>query len=97
MGWKRSSSAVLLLLLAAFPAQAADYVWPLSNRTTRDSMNTSFGPRINYSMWDMHDGIDLPAAVGTRSLDSNQRLAADTTGNWTPPAGGGTQALRPLE
>jgi hypothetical protein len=28
-------------------------------------MNTSFGPRINKNKWDFHDGIDLPAAIGT--------------------------------
>lgn len=28
-------------------------------------MNTSFGPRIDSDRWDFHDGIDLPAAVGT--------------------------------
>ncbi|MBD1889482.1 M23 family metallopeptidase [Coleofasciculus sp. FACHB-SPT9] len=28
-------------------------------------MNTSFGPRINNSQWDFHDGIDLPAPCGT--------------------------------
>ena len=43
-----------------------DYVWPLSNSTTPDEMNTSFGPRINEDRWDFHDGIDLPAPGGTR-------------------------------
>jgi Peptidase family M23 len=42
-----------------------DYVWPLSNSTTPDEMNTSFGPRINRDQWDFHDGIDLPAPIGT--------------------------------
>jgi hypothetical protein len=28
-------------------------------------MNTSFGPRINRNRWDFHDGIDLPAPIGT--------------------------------
>ena len=28
-------------------------------------MNTSFGPRIDADRWDFHDGIDLPAAIGT--------------------------------
>lgn len=42
-----------------------DYVWPLSNNTTPDEMNTSFGPRINEDRWDFHDGIDLPAPAGT--------------------------------
>jgi hypothetical protein len=30
-----------------------------------DEMNTSFGPRIDADRWDFHDGIDLPAPVGT--------------------------------
>ena len=29
-------------------------------------MNTSYGPRIDADHWDFHDGIDLPAPVGTR-------------------------------
>jgi hypothetical protein len=41
------------------------FVWPLSGTTTPDPMNTSFGPRINKGRWDFHDGIDLPASVGT--------------------------------
>jgi hypothetical protein len=44
---------------------ASTYVWPLSNGTTPDVMNTSFGPRINRNKWDFHDGIDLPACIGT--------------------------------
>jgi murein DD-endopeptidase MepM/ murein hydrolase activator NlpD len=28
-------------------------------------MNTSFGPRVNNAKWDFHDGIDLPAPIGT--------------------------------
>jgi Peptidase family M23 len=28
-------------------------------------MNTSYGPRIDADRWDFHDGIDLPAPVGT--------------------------------
>ena len=43
----------------------ANYVWPLGNGPTPDEMNTSFGPRINEDQWDLHDGIDLPAPVGT--------------------------------
>jgi hypothetical protein len=43
-----------------------DYIWPLSKSTTPDEMNTSFGPRINRNKWDFHDGIDLPAPIGTR-------------------------------
>jgi len=44
---------------------AAHYLWPLSQSTTPDEMNTSFGPRINRNRWDFHDGIDLPAPIGT--------------------------------
>lgn len=43
----------------------SDYVWPLGNGTSPDEMNTSFGPRIDEDRWDFHDGIDLPAPVGT--------------------------------
>ena len=47
-------------------AQVDDhFVWPLSESPTPDEMNTSFGPRIDADRWDFHDGIDLPAAVGT--------------------------------
>ncbi|MGH8583404.1 MAG: M23 family metallopeptidase, partial [Gammaproteobacteria bacterium] len=28
-------------------------------------MNTSYGPRIDADRWDFHDGIDLPAPLGT--------------------------------
>lgn len=42
------------------------FIWPLSKSlTTPDEMNTSFGPRIDADRWDFHDGIDLPAPVGT--------------------------------
>ena len=41
------------------------YVWPLSGSSTPDEMNTSFGPRIDEDRWDFHDGLDLPAPVGT--------------------------------
>ncbi len=44
----------------------ADYIWPLSRSTTPDEMNTSFGPRIDANKWDFHDGIDLPAPIGTK-------------------------------
>ena len=44
----------------------SDYVWPLSKSTAADTMNTSFGPRINRNKWDFHDGIDLPAPIGTK-------------------------------
>ena len=43
----------------------ASYIWPLSNSTTPDEMNTSFGPRIDQDRWDFHDGIDLPAPKGS--------------------------------
>jgi hypothetical protein len=43
----------------------ADYIWPISKSTTPDEMNTSFGPRINRDKWDFHDGIDVPAPIGT--------------------------------
>jgi hypothetical protein len=45
---------------------ASNYIWPLSKSTTSDEMNTSFGPRINRNKWDFHDGIDLPAPIGTK-------------------------------
>jgi hypothetical protein len=55
--------------LSWFGAQevrADEFIWPLSgNPTTPDEMNTSFGPRIDANRWDFHDGIDLPAAIGT--------------------------------
>jgi hypothetical protein len=42
------------------------FIWPLGQSQTQpDEMNTSFGPRIDADRWDFHDGIDLPAAVGT--------------------------------
>src|ERR671918_729776 len=44
---------------------AYHFIWPLSKSSTPDEMNTSFGPRIDADRWDFHDGIDLPAAVGT--------------------------------
>jgi hypothetical protein len=44
----------------------APFIWPLGKSTTApDEMNTSFGPRIDADRWDFHDGIDLPAPVGT--------------------------------
>jgi len=55
----------LLKAIFAPSFSQVDYVWPLSNCTTPDEMNTSFGPRINKDQWDFHDGIDLPAAIGT--------------------------------
>ncbi|MEK7766104.1 MAG: M23 family metallopeptidase, partial [bacterium] len=53
-----------MAVLCAQDAPAA-HIWPLSNSATPDVMNTSFGPRCNFSQWDFHDGIDLPAAKGT--------------------------------
>jgi hypothetical protein len=41
------------------------FIWPLSKSGTPDEMNTSFGPRIDADKWDFHDGIDLPAPIGT--------------------------------
>ena len=41
------------------------FIWPLGKTTTPDEMNTSYGPRIDADRWDFHDGIDLPATVGT--------------------------------
>ena len=42
------------------------FIWPLGQSQTQpDEMNTSFGPRIDADRWDFHDGIDLPAPVGT--------------------------------
>jgi hypothetical protein len=33
-------------------------------------MNSSFGPRSNFSAWDMHPGLDLPAPLGTSIYNS---------------------------
>jgi Peptidase family M23 len=41
------------------------FIWPLGKSPTPDEMNTSYGPRIDAARWDFHDGIDLPAPVGT--------------------------------
>ena len=41
------------------------FIWPLNQSLIPDEMNTSYGPRIDADRWDFHDGIDLPAAVGT--------------------------------
>lgn len=45
--------------------RTAPFLWPLNKTTTPDEMNTSYGPRIDADRWDFHDGIDLPAPVGT--------------------------------
>ncbi len=60
-----AAGLLVAVSLDAVPAAAAPYVWPLSGTTTQDLMNTSFGPREDYAIWDFHDGIDLPAALGT--------------------------------
>lgn len=44
---------------------SSDYIWPLSKNSIPNEMNTSFGPRINRNRWNFHDGIDLPAPIGT--------------------------------
>ena len=41
------------------------FIWPISKSPIPDEMNTSYGPRIDSDRWDFHDGIDLPASVGT--------------------------------
>jgi Peptidase family M23 len=56
----------LLAAISALLSGRGNYVWPLGNSTTPDEMNTSFGPRINRDKWDFHDGIDLPAPIGTK-------------------------------
>ena len=45
---------------------STEYIWPLSKSSIPNEINTSFGPRINTNRWDFHDGIDLPAAKGTK-------------------------------
>jgi Peptidase family M23 len=49
----------------AHAARDAAFVWPLGRGLRPDEMNTSYGPRIDADTWDFHDGIDLPAPVGT--------------------------------
>lgn len=45
---------------------ATPFIWPLGKSPDApDEMNTSYGPRIDADRWDFHDGIDLPASVGT--------------------------------
>jgi hypothetical protein len=68
---------------AAVPAH---FIWPLSESPTPDEMNTSFGPRIDADRWDFHNGIDLPAAVGTPVYAMAEALVhragpADKTGS----------------
>lgn len=50
----------------------ANYIWPLSKSTKPDEMNTSFGPHIDRNKWDFHDGIDLPAPIGTKVYTMRQ-------------------------
>jgi murein DD-endopeptidase MepM/ murein hydrolase activator NlpD len=57
---------LLATIYALLFGTRAYYVWPLSNSTAPDEMNSSFGPRINRDKWDFHDGIDLPAPIGSR-------------------------------
>ena len=45
--------------------RADHFIWPIGRSFIPDEMNTSYGPRIDEDEWDFHDGIDLPAAVGT--------------------------------
>jgi hypothetical protein len=52
--------------LSSCAESGAHFIWPLGKSvTTPDEMNTSYGPRIDADRWDFHDGIDLPAPVGT--------------------------------
>jgi murein DD-endopeptidase MepM/ murein hydrolase activator NlpD len=48
-----------------FSSQGDYFIWPLSRSAMPDEMNTSFAPRVDSDRWDFHDGIDLPAAIGT--------------------------------
>jgi hypothetical protein len=51
--------------LASSTQRKTPFIWPLNRSRVPDEMNTSFGPRIDADRWDFHDGIDLPAALGT--------------------------------
>ncbi|HYN22572.1 MAG TPA: peptidoglycan DD-metalloendopeptidase family protein [Thermoanaerobaculia bacterium] len=70
--------------LAAAAAGATTYTWPIGNGSTPDAMNTSFGPRVNNSKWDFHDGVDLPGDCGTdvRAVAAGTVVAA---GDANPP------------
>jgi len=50
-------------------------------------MNTSFGPRINRNKWDFHDGIDLPAPIGTK-VHAMRRGKVHRAGPGNPGPGG---------
>ncbi len=56
---------MLTLGCARVNEMASSYIWPLSRSAAPDEMNTSYGPRINLDRWNFHDGIDLPAPIGT--------------------------------
>ena len=62
---------------------ASTYIWPLSKSTTPDEMNTSFGPRIDGNKWDFHDGIDLPAPIGTK-VSCHARGNSAPRWSWKP-------------
>jgi Peptidase family M23 len=66
---------------------ASNYIWPLSKSTTPDEMNTSFGPRTNRNKWDFHDGIDLPAPIGTK-VHAMRRGKVHRAGPGNPGPGG---------
>src|SRR5215510_13574081 len=65
--WKMSNETGDSRRKVSSSAQGTDsFIWPLGESPdTPDEMNTSFGPRIDADRWDFHDGIDLPAPVGT--------------------------------
>jgi hypothetical protein len=62
--------ALLGQLAGAAAAGAVNYTWPLhtGGPGKADLMNTSFGPRVNNSKWDFHDGVDLPAPCVTTKV-----------------------------
>jgi Peptidase family M23 len=63
--FQRSRVILDEIVETASNAMNSSYIWPLSQSSTPDEMNTSFGPRIDADKWDFHDGIDLPAPIGT--------------------------------
>jgi hypothetical protein len=68
LGERRTEPATLFegVNFGAQEVIPGEFIWPLGgSSTTPDEMNTSFGPRIDANRWDFHDGIDLPAALGT--------------------------------